>query len=96
MHWGTVCDRTWDLNDAEVVCKQLGCGIARLAPRGAHFGRGTGSIWLDNVECKGTENAISECRASTQGVNSCNHGQDAGVICAGNLLLATLLFTKWD
>ncbi|KAH0626618.1 hypothetical protein JD844_001702 [Phrynosoma platyrhinos] len=82
--WGTVCDRTWDLNDASVVCMQLGCGTASSAPGGAHFGRGSGSIWLDDINCKGNEDAIHECRANFQGTNDCNHGQDAGVVCSAS------------
>ncbi|KAH0626624.1 hypothetical protein JD844_001708 [Phrynosoma platyrhinos] len=81
--WGTVCDHTWDLNDATVVCKQLGCGVATSAPGGAQFGHGSGSIWLDDVDCQGIETAITECRANTQGNNNCHHGQDAGVVCSG-------------
>ncbi|XP_054848823.1 deleted in malignant brain tumors 1 protein-like [Eublepharis macularius] len=80
--WGTVCDRTWDINDAEVVCRQLGCGKATSAPHGAHFGLGSGSIWMDDVNCNSTEEAISECSAKTEGNNNCHHGQDAAVICS--------------
>ncbi|NXL53168.1 DMBT1 protein, partial [Podilymbus podiceps] len=82
--WGTVCDDDWDLRDAEVVCWQLGCGAAVAAPGLAHFGRGRDPIWLDEVNCTGTESALSECKAKLKGVHRCHHGEDAGVVCSGS------------
>ena len=47
----------------------------------ATFGEGTGRIWLDNVQCTGSERGLMNCTASSNGVNSCMHTQDAGVRC---------------
>ena len=48
---------------------------------GAVFGEGTGRVWLDNVECTGSERTLMDCTASSNGDNNCTHAQDAGVRC---------------
>ena len=47
----------------------------------ATFGRGTGPIYLDNVECTGTESSLLRCSRSGIGVTYCGHYEDAGVVC---------------
>ena len=49
------------------------------------FGEGTGTIWLDNVQCIGNESHLLNCTANSSGVNSCSHTQDAGVRCLQGL-----------
>ncbi|XP_005473840.1 scavenger receptor cysteine-rich type 1 protein M130 isoform X1 [Oreochromis niloticus] len=87
--WGTVCDDDWDLNDAEVVCRLLNCGTALSATTKAHFGEGTGQIWLHFATCSGNENSLSECDRNGLPKQSCGHHEDAGVICSGPQLLLT-------
>ena len=84
-NWGTVCDDYWDMNDARVVCRQLGFPNVDSAPGSARFGSGSGQIWLDNVGCSGSESSIINCQHRGWGVENCGHSEDASVICSSKL-----------
>ncbi len=84
--WGTVCYRNWRMTEAEVVCRELGCGEAVEAIKRAQFGQGSGPIWMDNVYCSGSESTLKNCRSRGWGVHGCEHSHDAGVRCSGELL----------
>ncbi|KAI2646792.1 Deleted in malignant brain tumors 1 protein [Labeo rohita] len=81
--WGTVCDVGWDLADAAVVCRELDCGEPVDALSDAHFGQGSGPIWMSFVVCTGSESTLKNCGSAGWGKSSCDHSKDAGVICSG-------------
>ena len=78
--WGTVCDDSWDINDANVVCRQLGFSRASGATGGAKYGQGSGTIWMDDVRCQGGEGALLQCTYDPN-TSDCGHREDASVEC---------------
>ena len=47
------------------------------------FPSGTGVIWLDEVQCSGTETRLVDCTHPSFGTHNCGHSEDAGVRCTG-------------
>ena len=80
--WGTVCDDGWDLVDAHVVCRMLNYSKALSA--GTAKVKGRGFMLLDDVQCRGNEKSLADCRSNGWGQHNCGHGEDAGVKC-GNV-----------
>ena len=81
--WGTICDDNWDIQDARVICRQLGYPDAVAAPLSAHYGQGTGPILLDDVQCLGNELDLFMCAYNRNGYHNCKHDKDASAECSG-------------
>ncbi|XP_069774008.1 scavenger receptor cysteine-rich domain-containing protein DMBT1-like isoform X2 [Narcine bancroftii] len=86
---GTVCDDSWDVADADVVCRQLRCGSARWTPGAATIDKGHGDILLDEVKCTGSESLLSSCPFSQLGQHDCDHKEDVIVFCSDPFLSPT-------
>ena len=53
--------------------------LAGIAYGSAYFGRGNGSIAMDDVRCNGTEQKLVDCPHTSE--HNCIRYEDAGVRC---------------
>eukprot|EP00057_Strongylocentrotus_purpuratus_P025036 XP_011679510.1 PREDICTED: deleted in malignant brain tumors 1 protein-like [Strongylocentrotus purpuratus] len=96
--WGTICHHSWNIQDANVVCHQLGFEFATLATRNSYYGGGNldQAVMLSNVRCNGTEEHLLDCENDGWGVGDCGniHLDDAGVKCANEIFEGTMRLTN--
>lgn len=87
-----VCGFQWDMNDAQVVCRQLGCGSPVNVME--HFPSRDSYPWYQRtaVACDGSESSLLFC-PSDYVSSECQHGT-ASVICSGRMLRCGGIFLK--
>jgi len=68
---GKNCDRHVRVN----VCSKGGEYAAH------QYGKGSGQIWLSNVQCTGSETSIADCGHRRWADNNCRHSEDVSVLC---------------
>ena len=81
--WRALCASHWSLANANVVCRQLNCGVAISTPRGPHFVEGSDQISTVRFHCSGLESFLWRCPVTALGGPDCSHGNTASVICSG-------------
>ncbi|MEQ2190996.1 hypothetical protein XENOCAPTIV_017658, partial [Xenoophorus captivus] len=85
--WSTVCEKDFDKQDAEVVCREIGCGPPVIL-QGALFGGEEAPLKRRAFQCEGNESALLECRSSDSTTNTCSPENVVGLTCSDYIRLA--------
>ncbi|TKS80524.1 Scavenger receptor cysteine-rich type 1 protein M130 [Collichthys lucidus] len=79
--WSSVCEADFDQQDAQVVCRELGCGAPSVL-QGALYGEVEAPMWTKEFQCGGHESALLDCGSSGSTRNSCSPGKAVGLTCS--------------
>ncbi|XP_031167355.2 scavenger receptor cysteine-rich type 1 protein M130-like [Sander lucioperca] len=84
--WSSVCEDDFDQQDAEVVCRELGCGAPSVL-QGALYGEVEPPMRTKEFQCGGHESALLDCRSSGSDRNTCSPGKAVGLTCSESVRL---------
>ncbi|KAF7643028.1 hypothetical protein LDENG_00246330, partial [Lucifuga dentata] len=79
--WSSVCEDDFDQQDAEVVCRQLGCGAPSVL-QGALYGEVEAPVWTKEFQCGGNEQDLLDCGSSGSLRNTCSPAKAVGLTCS--------------
>ncbi|XP_043944479.1 scavenger receptor cysteine-rich type 1 protein M130-like [Protopterus annectens] len=88
--YGYISAEEWDINDANVVCRQTGCGFA-LSATSRPKPNSYYNVVLENAGCLGKENDLQSCLGITLATNLTSNSSIARVICSKDNLKPRLV-----
>lgn len=77
--WARVPTGPWDARGADVVCRQLGCGV----PEKVYGVPGSGTAGLRGLRCAGTEENLAQCNVSGTAAEPTGSPEEVAVVCSG-------------
>ncbi|XP_041629289.1 T-cell differentiation antigen CD6 isoform X4 [Vulpes lagopus] len=84
--WSTVCNSEWYSQEAQVLCRALGCGTVARIPNGLPHSL-PGRMYYS---CRGEEPTLSHCSWRFNNSNLCSQSNAARVLCSGSRSLLNL------
>lgn len=76
-----VCSDFFDINDAVVICRQLGfSGVEEILDVSVFGGGGT--VVVDDLSCTGNELRLADCSGFIWGHHNCHTPKDVGLRCS--------------
>ena len=81
--WGTICDDNWHENtvNGKVACQQLGYPDVLQIFNDSYTPSGRTPNNLDDVNCKGVEKSLFECKHVRGEESDCDNTEDVGIKC---------------
>ena len=79
--WGKICPNEWDLNDAKVICKQLGFKVALAEFVGSDVKDEEIPFMMSKVSCTGDESDLASCKRADGEYDECIDYKGAQAMC---------------
>ena len=80
--WGSVCEGDFDQQDAEVVCRELGCGAPSVL-QGVLYEEVDTPMWSEEFQCEGNESVLLDCGTSDSTRNTSSSDMTVDLTCSG-------------
>ena len=80
--WVSVYEGDFDQQDAEVVCRELGCGAPSVL-WGALYAEVNNPVRTKEFQCEGTESILLDCTTLSATRNISSPGRTVGLTCSG-------------
>ncbi|XP_062854872.1 scavenger receptor cysteine-rich type 1 protein M160 [Trichomycterus rosablanca] len=94
--WGLVCHHEWNNKNGDVVCSSLGCGKYVKSGTSSYTLNRKLSMWMDEVNCKGDEKNLWDCKFNGWDVHKCHQENHIMVECSGSITLSLNLNGRTD